>query len=317
MQETSHKVFPIATTKTFLFSAVLLLWNAGFSELPAQTTGDTINKYFAVLKKDFDNVAANRLVLQKAAGPAEKLFVKELKRHQPFYAFIRTNSKGRVVAEMVRGDKENPKNRNISDQTWYKEVSRNLEEYQGSVLEDNGRYYLFWSKPLLKYSGTTHKKIFSGAVAVKIDLWDCFREISENTANPFWVRLNKRSLFSNKWKNDTCFAEDTLFVPGAKLLILQTDKKPMQAALAPTPAASINKYDATAKSVSDVVPNSTLAQQQNAKKNAVVKKGGPSKTILLILAVLILIAIIYLIIKLVSWFNVHNIMRKIDKDDSL
>ena len=61
------------------------------------------------------------------------------------------------------------------------------------IKNSRGRNYLMWINPLLNRN---HKLL--GAVIVKVDIWDCIHEFSQDTDLHFLIKLNKVYLLKSK-----------------------------------------------------------------------------------------------------------------------
>jgi hypothetical protein len=121
-------------------------------------------------------------------------------------------------------------------------------------VEETGRYYLLWAAPILKK--TKGKEAFKGAVALKIDLWDCFQKYSKTAETPFLIRMGRLSLYSYKWNDTFAFVEEPLLIPGVEKITVKYPKSGGTAAAAAenvqpsvTPAVDSNKIKAAEDSV--------------------------------------------------------------------
>lgn len=187
-----------------LITSICLLSHAGTLSIR-----DDMNKYYEKIDESFSRLSKSAALYSTSLSSAEKLFVKELRKNLAYYVLIRTNSKGVIISEAVRGKKIERPNRNAERERWFQEVKKSKEPYYSiSKDDDRGRYYLIWSKPILK------NNVFIGAVTTKIDLWDSFYEFSNSVYYPFLIRLNGLSLFSHKWNNDFTHKEERLTIPG-------------------------------------------------------------------------------------------------------
>ena len=210
-------------------SLAMLLFIAGFvnAASSAQTAADLkpdMEATFAKFKADFDRIAASSVVKKTALTPVNSYFFKALKTHQPYYSLIKTNHKGIVINEVIRlVEKPSAKKQNLSAEAWFKQVSTKLEEYTGLIKqEETGRYYLFWAAPITKTE--KGKEAFKGAVALKIDLWDCLQKYSKTTETPFLVRLGHLGLYSYKWNDTIAFTEEPLSIPGTEKITVRLPK---------------------------------------------------------------------------------------------
>ena len=292
--------------------AVMIAAVCFFSSAPAFSsamTKDSIEHYFSALKKDFDRLADNPVMKKPKAKPVNGLFVVALKKHQPFYSLMRTNAKGIMVNELVRGQmpekakkssKEKSKD-NVKDQEWFKKISKTATEYYGfTFIEENGRYYLFWVNPVLG-----PKKKFGGAVVAKIDLWDCFRDLSKETTEPFLIKLGGKSLYSDKWKNSRNFMETPCEVAGVEKISLVTEKP---AAVPDTTMASARKDTGAVAAVTPALLNTPPA-----KSKAGAGFFAKNKVLIIVCGIVLLIVIVFLLIQFYTWLSHIFTMRAINK----
>ncbi len=168
-----------------------------------------MNKYYEKMDESFSRLAKSAALKNTSLSGAERLFVREMKKNRAYYSLVRTNSKGKMISEAIRGKKVERPNTDVESEKWFQTVKKTKEPYYSLIRDDDrGRYYLIWSKPIIKNNN------FIGTVTAKIDLWDSFYEFSNSVYYPFLVRLNNFSLFSHKWNNDFTYKEEWLTVPG-------------------------------------------------------------------------------------------------------
>src|SRR3989339_454928 len=196
----------------FAFAALFISSSAA-----APSLKDNLDSVFSEIKQDFEQIAASPEAQSGTAAELDKYFFEALKRNQPYYSLLRIDRKGFAVSEVIRMvEKPGVKKRKVTGESWYKYVSKKLKEYNGTIKqEENGRYYLFWAIPII-YTNKKGKESFAGAVALKVDFWDCFQRFTKNTQTPFSVRMGRMGFFSYLWSNDIAFIEAPLSIPGAK-----------------------------------------------------------------------------------------------------
>jgi hypothetical protein len=301
------------------FSLVLAGHKHGHKSAPSRVVAPpsemtlSMDSVFIKIQKEFDDVVASPIVQSKAVAPVNAHFFKILKEHQPFYSLTRVNAKGVLVNEVIRlVEKPNVKNQNLSKEVWVKRTMKGRKPYSGMVkLEETGRYYLLWAAPIIE-KDKKGKEIATGSVALKIDLWDCFHKIANETETPFLVRLDKLHLYSNKWKDTISYREDALSIPGIKKISLRYPKvipiaAPAAVALAPVQAQVASAVDsAKIKATQDSMKAAYTAQikQKNHKKTVI--------TIAVIAIIVILLALLFWIVPMVRQ---RMVMDKIGKDD--
>jgi hypothetical protein len=185
---------------------------------------DAVEKYVANMRKSFNQIPDTRVIRKTQLTKTNRYFMRLLKKHSAFTKIIRTNSRGRMINEVIRDETPRRVNKNVSRQKWYSFVRRKKEDYSKLLYDKRtGRYSLFWAKPImLKSKG---KKRFAGAVAAKIDLGDTFFWFSKRTREPFLIRLDKMILYSNRWEMAENFVEHDFEVPGVKKISIRYIKK--------------------------------------------------------------------------------------------
>ena len=157
---------------------------------------EDLNAYYVKLDESFARIVDAGALRSTSLKPAERLFVRAMRKNMAYNTFLRTNSKGIIISEAIRGQKVERPMRDVSDQKWFKRVSERKEAYYTLIKDDErGRYYLFWTRPILKGGNR-----FVGTVVAKIDLWDSFYDFSNNLYEPFLIKLGRKSLFSHKWE---------------------------------------------------------------------------------------------------------------------
>lgn len=238
-----------------------------------------MNKYYEKMDESFSRLTRSSALKSTSLSGAERLFVREMKKNRAYYTLIRTNSKGKMISEAVRGKKVERPNTNVEREKWFQTVKKTKEPYYSLIRDDDrGRYYLVWSKPVIKNNN------FVGTVTAKIDLWDSFYEFSNSVYYPFLVRLNSLSLFSHKWNNDFSFKEERLTIPGINRISVRyiPEKKGFSVAIKDT-----------SKSVSDtdvqktpVVQKSDTAKDKGAT-SAKDKKGNPAGVLIITIIVIV------------------------------
>ncbi|MBN1761137.1 MAG: hypothetical protein JW863_22605 [Chitinispirillaceae bacterium] len=291
MRQRSLTVFVV------FFSLLFLKVATGNCE---QNLQERLNDYFVQLDADFAKVADAGAVRSTSLRPAERLFVREMRKNQAYTIFLRTNSKGVVISEVVRGEKVERPMRSVSDQRWFQVVSKKNEAYYSLIKDtDRGRYYLLWTRPILKRGDR-----FVGAVAVKIDLWDSFYEFSNSMYVPFLVKLGRKSLFSHKWENGLIGAEKPLTIQGIdriSVIYIQEKKQPSTVAQKDTAVTAAP------------VAASTVQNKEPPKTSK--KKGGGG--LLVFLLVLLFGGIGIASFMLVAWMRRRALLKRIDEDDPL
>jgi hypothetical protein len=300
------------------FSLVLAGHKHGHKSAPSRVAAPpsemtlSMDSVFIKIQKEFDDVVASPIVQNKAVAPVNGYFFKILKEHQPFYSITRVNGKGVLTNEVIRlVEKPNIKSQNLSKEIWVKRTIKGRKPYAGMIkLEETGRYYLLWAAPTIE-KDKKGKEIVSGSVALKIDLWDCFHKIANETETPFLVRLDKLHLYSNKWKDTISYREDALSIPGIKKISLRYPKVIATAAPAATAAAPVQP-------VATAVDSAKIKAAQDSMKAvyaAQIKQKNHKKTVITIAVIAIIVILLALLFWIVPMVRQRMVMDKIGKDD--
>ena len=297
--------------RTSLFFVLFIMMPAFSSSLK-----ENIEQYFVDLWQDFDKIAASSSIKKTSLSYVDRYFVSMLKKNQTFYTFIKTNSKGVLINEVVRGEKTQRKFRDVGTQRWYTFVSKKHRDYHGFLRDENGRYYLFWAKPVLKMT-RSGRKTFVGAVALKIDFWDCFHKIAEDIDEPFLIRLGRKSLYSNKWKKGPDFKENTLEISGVKRVSVRFVESDTAQTPTDSPTFSIaeDSLKEEVKSETKIVETKTKIKTEPKKPPA--KRFSKTKKIIFIILFFAIILLVLYIFKLMVVIKDRRLRNMIDKEDKL
>lgn len=284
---------------------MLALSSVGATDADVQAE---LNSYFVELDATFARIAESGALRSTNMRQAERLFVREMRKNMSFNTFYRTNSRGNIISEVVRGQKIERPMRNVSDQRWFRRVSNQKEVYYTLIKDDDrGRYYLFWARPILKRGDR-----FVGAVVAKIDLWDSFYEFSNSVYYPFLITLGRTSLFSHKWKKGVTGTTRGLSIQGiAKITVTYAG-----------PVESIKKNimekgtkpdtgSATFAIADTVMKDSATPGAAAAKKK---KKGGSG--LLIFILVVLIIGIIAASLMLIAWMRRRAFVKRLDEEDN-
>ncbi len=269
-----------------------------------------LDSIFITMKKDLDDMAASPLIHGKSVSSVNSYFLKTLKENQPFYSFTRVNHSGDVVNEMIRlVEKTDDKKQNLAKELWFKQAGKRHAEYSGMIkLEENGRYYLVWAQPIID-KNEKGKEQFEGALALKIDLWDCFHKFANTVETPFLIRIGRLHLYSNKWKDTIAYKEELLKVPGAKSVFVRYPKDMTAIAAAPAPAPQ-----ALAPAVA-AIDSAKIKAAQDSLKTALKqkeKKKGTTRTIIIAVLIVVLIIGAIILFVVVPAMKQRAIMNDID-----
>ena len=132
-----------------------------------------------------------------------------------------------------------------------------------------------------------------GVIMMKIDLWDCFQEISQTTDRPFLVYLKKLRFYDHKWKKSYPYTELPLTVPGAGAMTLRVQKE-----IAPDTSQAIAQ---------------PVTEKTDSTPIAAVKKKPVNAKIGILIGVAGAAVLIVLIAFLISWIKNRLVIRAINK----
>ncbi|MBD3345773.1 MAG: hypothetical protein GF401_11990 [Chitinivibrionales bacterium] len=183
----------------FSLSASILVFSlisAGFSA--DENFPEAVDSYFSNLDSYLEKISQSK-AMRSRVSTGDNYFLKEAQEHPEIHTFIRTNSKGKIVNEVIEGEVAEKDYRDISNQSWYDETVGDLKPYYGRLKSGND-HYLFWTQPI-KLQTRSGGVRSGGAVAVKVDLKDCFDLIARKTDKSFAVRYDNSTIFTHEWDN--------------------------------------------------------------------------------------------------------------------
>jgi hypothetical protein len=253
--------------------------------------------------ENLDKASISPMVKGTKIKPMDRFFVRTLKKHQTIHSILRTNSKGVVISEVIRGQIPTAADkRNISNQQWFSQINKKNEAYYDVIKnEETGRYYLFWARALVNKTGSKEHTV--GALVGQIDLWDCFHKIAVKVDQPFLIRLNKLSLYSNKWEKVRRYTEEPLNIPGVnKISICYIRKNIEENSITEAKTKDI-VADTGVKNAPAVAAKDTALQQQ---PQVVKNKQEPKKKsniIVIILCIAIIVVFFIVLVKFISWYK--------------
>lgn len=180
--------------------------------------GDTIpsivvQEYFEELEAALRRLAGTRTVAKVELSPTDRLFVDFLTRHAGVYTMLRTNSKGVVINEAIRGRRPRRVYRSVARQRWYVTLHSSWEEHRGKVVDRYGKTWLLWAQPIIIARGSGPKR-FGGVVVAKIDLMECLKQVATDSEYPFQVVVDGTRFFSHRWDNSRETVYFPIVIPG-------------------------------------------------------------------------------------------------------
>ncbi|MBD3392270.1 MAG: hypothetical protein GF418_09400 [Chitinivibrionales bacterium] len=290
------------TTRFAAMRAMLAVFVFGCIAIHAEGLKENIEAYFEELGESVAEIPKTPAAKKTRLSTTDRFFVRSLKKHQTIYSLIRTNSKGVIISEVVRGESPEREYRNVANQRWFRYVARNNKEYHG-FLKEEGRYYLFWAYPVI-LTARSGKKRFIGSVAAKVDLWDCFHKFSAQVEQPFLVRLNAKSLYSHKWQKEYQFREEPLNIPGVDRITVRFEDAP----------AAAHEPDSEAMALAAQAEAAALKAEQDKQKPAFKME---SYTPVIVIGVVLLLVLVVALIRLIMWLRYKRLISKIDKESIL
>lgn len=249
-----------------------------------------MDTFFVQLTGTFDRIASSPAVKKKQLSTVDRYFLSQLKRHQVIRSITKADAKGVCRTELVRMKDPNHEKQNFKKEQWFTKIAGGEQEYQ-SMVKDTGRYYLVWSKPITTSSTATPRII--GVIMMKVDLWDCFQELSRTTDRPFLVYLKKLRFYDHKWKKSYPYTEFPLTVPGAGAMTLRVQKE-----MAPDTTRAV------------VQP---VTEKIDSTPVAAIKKKPVNPKIGILIGVAGAAVLVVLIALLISWIKNQLVIRAINK----
>ncbi|MBN1757612.1 MAG: cache domain-containing protein [Chitinispirillaceae bacterium] len=261
---------------------------------------EEVNFYFVKMDEAFARIVESGAVKSTSLRSAERFFIREMRKNLAYNTFIRTNSKGLVISEVIRGQKVERPMRDISNQKWFRMVSQKKEAYYSLIRDqEKGRYYLFWARPILKRGNR-----FIGSVLLKIDLWDSFHEFSSSIFTPFLIKLGRKSLFSNKWEEGATGIEKPLTVQGIdRISIVYSSER--------APATAVEPKETSTKAVTVA----DTEKEKKADKPAKEKRGASG--ILVVLLVILILGIAGASFMLIAWMRRRAFLKHLDEEETI
>lgn len=264
----------------WIICAILLntvLTQAVSSEQTIDVLKKELEIKFLKIYEDFEKITVSKQMRSSRLKKIDRYFINCLKNNQLFYSFIRTNSKGTVISEVIRGKLPERTFRKINTQRSFSIPATKKTPYKKLLRVKSGRYYLMWSAPVLvQQSGKG--EVFSGVVITKIDLWDGCHEFSKITDRPFLISINRKTLYDHKWDDLENFTTKKLNLPGSKNLFIRAEKTIVAGEIPLDTAADLSAVTAlNSESRKKASPreSSAVSTVKSAKKSA----GKPSPTL--------------------------------------
>jgi hypothetical protein len=262
---------------------------------PAQKAIDQeLDTLFAKTKTDFEKMALSPILKSPRLPMVNSFFIQSLKIHLPWQSLIRTDKKGQVIDEVIRIEGISKEKRSVADQTWFTQVSKTMKEHNEiAITEKTGRYYLVWAAPIV--SKVKGADVFQGAVAVRIDLWDCFDRFADTWTSPFMIRiLGRVTLYDHLWKDTIKYIEKPLAVPGL-------DKIAVRYPGMTTELAAARAADSAARELARLDSMRVKAAADSIIKVAQTKKAKARNTSVAAMGIIVFLIIVVGIILLVVY----------------
>jgi len=291
-------------------AACIALCACLFPASAAESMTRTIEMYFADLKADVaDAVHRSTVAGGRQSRDINAGFKQLVKQHQPLTALLKTNSSGIVVNRYIRNTKMTKKKLSVAKQPWFMRPQKSLREYDCLMKDENGRYYLYWSIPLVRMQrGARH---FDGVIVAKVDVWDCFHKVASKSTEAFLIRLNTTSLYGHLWENKKIFVEDPLSIAGIDKISVRYQNSGV------TAIASTPEKQTTPSPPSAIAETAQAAPVEN-KADAVqpqTQRVTNNIPIVIGLIIIILVVLTLLIVQITGKSRPAKRVRPLSKDD--
>jgi hypothetical protein len=293
--------YPWTGLRAGILLALLICPHARADELD-----EKCDAYFSKMFENFSAISKSTVVKKTRLTAIDRHFVNVLKRNQTFQSLIRTNSKGIIISEVTRGKTPGRNYRNIARQPWFLYIVRNTRAYHG-FFEEGGRYYLFWAEPVI-ITTSSGKNKFNGAVAVKIDLWDSFHFLAKSVDQPFIVRMNGKSLYSNRWRQEFVPVEKKLDIPGIDRISIFYEDGGDSAGFSPGDSTLINEITA-----GDI--RSTQDTGAEPAEKPVFTFNAENYLYVIIASAALVIILLVALTRLLVWVKYKRLENRIDRED--
>lgn len=200
-------------------------------------------------------------------------FRNSIKEFPEFQTLMRTNSKGKVVNEIVNEGRQGKKFRSVARQSWFGETAR-MNPYYGFLKMRDGTTYLFWCKPIPV--GTREGGYrFGGALVAKIELSDVLKAVAGEVDEPFQLLHEDEAIYANEWNSIKEPVSEKITVKGLDNIVLRGKKaSPPNVAAADT---QVTQQSATAAAKDDAAAPSGKQEKDSG--------GFPWVTIILLIIV--------------------------------
>ncbi len=184
--------------------------------LKAADAYTAVSSFFAEYDKLLETVAYRAQKVTSLTA-TEKMFSKEIRENFCATYFLRTNSKGKIIAKVTEAGVQPRDFRYIGKQKWFEVISMTNKPYYGYTKNRSG-YYLFWNKPIhVRKKGGLH---FGGSISAKINMKKSFMTIAAEEGVTFRVKLKRKTLFSNLPKGATNLVTKPLSIGGLPVLTI-------------------------------------------------------------------------------------------------
>ncbi len=175
-----------------------------------------VASFFAEYDKVLETVAYKAQKVTSLTA-TEKMFSKEIRENYCATYFLRTNSKGKIIAKVTEAGVQPRDFRYIGKQKWFEIISMTNKPYYGYTKNRSG-YHLFWNKPIhVRKKGGIH---FGGSISAKINMKKSFMTIAAEEGVSFRVKLKRKTLFSNLPKGASNLITKPLSIGGLPVLTI-------------------------------------------------------------------------------------------------
>lgn len=294
-----------------------------------------VASFFAEYDKMLEQVAYRAQKVTNLSA-TEEMFTQQIQDYYCATYFLRTNSKGKIIAKVTEAGVQPRDFRYIGEQKWFEIISMTNKPYYGYTKNKSG-YNLFWNKPI--HVRRKNGLQFGGSISAKINMNKSFLTIATEEDVQFKVKLKKKTLFSNLPKGETNLVTKPLSVGGLPVLtITYVPNTPARSSsIAKTEAAvtssqtetavmsSPAKNDEPSVSKDETEPKTNAAKTETVEtaketggKDSVTKTTGEEKKISLAPVIFfsaLALAILICIIVLIAQVRHKRLLEAIDNDD--
>jgi len=224
----------------------------------ASGAGSAIEEHFDNVHSVLRNLADHEVMISSNFRKADAPLKNTLVEHTEILSLMRTNSRGKVINEIVRDGEAGQKYRDVSSQGWFSETA-SMNPYYGYIKRRDGDVELFWCFPVGLGGGGNR---FGGAMVAKIDLERAMKNISEKIGSPFKLVVDNRDVYEHEWSGAENASVEKLELRGATELpvkLLVKSPPAVASSAKESPVAATDRAETAAKPGAPVEETSPAA----------------------------------------------------------